>query len=90
VTGDLREAGRQLDAITAVLGPALATWATRDEAQAQPGVRQAANTAMAAIDDMLASLHRVRGQLVTEMRRFDDASLARADELLARYREAGR
>lgn len=90
MSGGLRDVARQMDAITGVLGPALAAWATRDEAQAQPGVRQAANTAMAAIDDMLAALHRVRGQLVTEVRRFDDASLARADELLARCREAGR
>jgi hypothetical protein len=41
-----------------VLGVALATWATRDGSKAQPGVRQAANTAMDAIDAMLAELHR--------------------------------
>jgi hypothetical protein len=86
--GSLLNVALSLDAMTGVLGPALATWAARDETQPQPGVRQAANTAMAAIDDMLAALHRVRGQLVGEIRRFDDATMARVDAMLAE-REAG-
>ena len=37
-----------------ILGVALARWAERDDARAQPEVRQAANTTMDAIDAMLA------------------------------------
>jgi hypothetical protein len=74
---------RQLDALVSVLGPALAEWAARDEPGAQPGVRQSANVAMAAIDDMLASLHRIRSRLVTEIRGSDDATIARVDAMLA-------
>lgn len=86
--GSLLNVALSLDAMTGALGPALAAWATRDGTQPQPGVRQAANVAMAAIDDGLATLHRVRGQLVTEVRRFDDATMARVDAMLAE-REAG-
>jgi hypothetical protein len=84
--GSLRNVAVRLDAMTAVLGPALATWAARDDARPQPGVRQTANTAMAAIDDMLTALHRARQQLVSEIRVSDDANMARADELLAAAR----
>ena len=76
-----------LDAQLAALGIALAQWAVRDDSKPQPEIRQAANTACAAVDDMLATLHRLRGQLVTEVRQSDDASAARADALLAKYRE---
>ena len=38
---------------------------------------------MAAADDMLSTLHRVRQQLVTEVRRSDDANAARVDAMLA-------
>lgn len=65
-----------LDAQVSVLGPALAQWDARDDTKAQPGVRRAANTAMAAIDDMLATLHRVRAELVSEIRQSDDAFMA--------------
>jgi hypothetical protein len=65
------------------LGGALATWATRDDSTAQPDVRQSANTAMAAIDAMLAELHSARSALVGEIRASDDATDARVDALLA-------
>jgi hypothetical protein len=71
-----------LDAQLAVLGIAAAQWATRDDSKPQPDIRRAASTAMAALDDMLITLHRLRGQLVTEIRKSDDASLVRADALL--------
>jgi hypothetical protein len=72
-----------LENCTEVLSGALALWATRDDAKAQPGVREAANTAMAAIDTMLAELHSARSALVGEIRRADDATDARVDALLA-------
>jgi hypothetical protein len=83
----LADAARRLDNMTGVLGVALAQWAVRDDTKPQPEVRQAANVAVATIDDMLTALHRVRQQLVTEVRQSDDASLARADAMLAEARE---
>ncbi len=65
-----------------VLAVALAQWETRDDSKAQPEVRRAANTAMDAIDTMLAELHAMRSRLVGEIRASDDASAARADALL--------
>lgn len=73
----------RLDNVLAVLGTALATWATRDDSQAQPDVRESANTAMAAIDTMLAELHTARSVLVSQIRASDDATDARVDALLA-------
>jgi hypothetical protein len=72
-----------LDAQLGVLGIALAQWHVRDDTKAQPEIRQAANIAMAAIDDMLATFHRLRQGLVTEIRQSDDANAARVDALLA-------
>lgn len=72
-----------LENCTAVLSAALATWATRYDARPQPEVRQAANTAMAAIDTMLAELHSARSALVAEIRADDDATDARVDAMLA-------
>jgi len=79
-----------LDAQLAVLGLALAQWRVRDDTKAQPEIRQAANLVMAAIDDMLSTLHRLRGQLVSEIRASDEASAARVDALLASYRDGDR
>ena len=75
-------AGIRPDAL-AVLSGALVTWATRDDSKAQPAVRESANTAMAAIDDMIAGLQAARAALVAEIRASDDASGARIDALLA-------
>lgn len=74
--------------LAGVLGDALATRAARDDTKAQPGIRRAANEAMAAIDDMLTTLYTLRSQLAGEMRRSDDATGARADAMLAAGREA--
>jgi hypothetical protein len=70
-------------------GVSLAQWADRDAAASKAAARRAANTAMDAIDAMLAELHRIRQQLVSEIRAHDDAAAARADELLASRRQAG-
>jgi hypothetical protein len=69
-----------------VLSVALVQWEDRDDSTPQPHVRQAANTAMDAIDGMLASLHAMRARLAGEIRASDDAAAARADALLASLR----
>ena len=46
-------------------------------------MRRAANTAMDAIDGMLAELHKMRSRLVGEIRDSDDARAARVDAMLA-------
>lgn len=66
-----------------ILARDLGVWATRDDTKAQPEVREAVNSAMCAIDLMLAGLYRVRSQLVTEIRQSDDATAARVDAMLA-------
>jgi hypothetical protein len=82
-THTLSPAPARLQNLAAVLGDELATWAARDDSTAQPGVRQAANTACSAIDAMLAELHRARQALTGEMRASDDAAIVRADALIA-------
>jgi hypothetical protein len=69
-----------------VLGVALAQWMARDDTKAEPAVRRAANTAMDAIDAMLAELHQLRARLVSEIRASDDSAAARADAMLAEVR----
>jgi hypothetical protein len=85
--------GSALSALHGHLGEleaALALWAIRDDTKAQPGVRQAANNAVDAIDGALRELHGLRSQLVSEVRAADDATMARTEELLRRLREEGR
>jgi len=72
-----------LDGQVTLLTVALNTWAGRDDTKAQPQVREAANTAMSAIDMMLAKLHAARSVLVSEIRVSDDATDARVDAMLA-------
>ena len=71
------------------LETALALWATRDDTKAQPGVRQAANDAVDAVDAALRELHGLRSRLVPEIRAADHATMARTGELLRRLREEG-
>jgi len=66
-----------------VLDAALALWSTRDDSARQPGVREAANTAVEAIDALVHELHRVRQRLVTETRAADDANARRLDAMLS-------
>jgi hypothetical protein len=66
-----------------VLSVALGQWERRDETRPQPEVRRAANTAMDAIDGMLADLHAMRARLIDEIRDGDDATAARVDAMLA-------
>lgn len=71
-----------------MLATALARWMARNDAKAEPEMRQAANIAMASIDAMLAELHQLRARLVSEINESDDIAVARVDALLAE-REAG-
>jgi hypothetical protein len=64
------------------LGVWLAIWEARREPDAH--ARRCANEAADAIDAMLWDLHQIRARLVGEIRASDDASMARADELLRR------
>lgn len=72
------------------LGVALAVWMARDDSQADPHARRAANDAMDALDAMLAGLYELRARLVAEIRESDDQAAARVDELLARCKEEPR
>jgi hypothetical protein len=72
------------------LETALALWAIRDDTKAQPGVRQAANDAVDAVDAALRELHGIRSRLIPEIRAADDAAMARTEEMLRRLREEGR
>jgi hypothetical protein len=62
------------------LGAWLGIWDNRSEPDAY--ARRCAADAMDAIDAMLRELHGVRARLVGEIRDSDDATAARADELL--------
>jgi hypothetical protein len=73
----------RLDAHRRVLAAALGTWQARDDSRPQPAVREAAGTALGAIDAMLAELHAARSVLAAEARRSDAAAAARADAMLA-------
>jgi len=79
-------AAESLSSRLEILSGALQVWAGRDPTKPQPEVRRAANEAMAAVDDLLGQLHRLRSTLVGEIRASDDATAARVDELLARRR----
>ena len=68
----------QLEDPTGVLSIALGQWEDRDDAIG----RQAANTAMETIDDMIRELYAMRARLAGEIRASDDATAARVDELL--------
>jgi hypothetical protein len=55
------------------LDAALALWEDRDDTKPQPHVRQAANTAMDAIDAMVRDLYAMRSRLIGEIRASDEA-----------------
>ena len=67
------------------IGVWVAIWLYRAEPDAF--ARRCASDAIDAIDTGLAALHRIRGQLICEVREADDAAAARADQLLAKLRE---
>ncbi len=75
-----------LDEELGVLNVNLAIWMARDDTRPQPEAREAANTAVDAIDAMLRELHAMRSRLASEIRQADDATGRRVDELLERSR----
>ena len=62
------------------LGAWLAIWEARTEPDAH--ARRCAGDAVDAIDAALRDLYKVRQHLISEIRQADDATAARADELL--------
>ncbi len=70
-----------------VLNVSLAIWMARDDTRPQPEAREAANTAVDAIDAMLRELHAMRSRLVSEIRQADDETGRRVDELLEHSRQ---
>ena len=74
----------KLDDPVGVLSVALGQWEDRDDTRPQAEARRAANTAMDAIDAMLAELHAMRSRLVDEKRASDDAAMAGVDAMLSR------
>ena len=76
------------DAISALRGHVedLAAWLAVWEARREPDAhaRRCASDAVDAIDAMTRELYAVRARLVGEIRAADDATAARADELLRR------
>lgn len=71
------------------LAVALAVWESRDNAKAQPEVRRAANDAMDAIDAAIRELYGLQSALTGEIRKADDATAARVDELLRQAHKDG-
>jgi hypothetical protein len=70
------------------LSVALARWMGRDDTKPDADARRAATTAVDEIDAMLRELHALRARLISEIRASDDASAARADELLRRRHDS--
>jgi hypothetical protein len=68
-----------------LLSGALAQWAYREETKV-PGVRAAANMAVESIDGALRELHRIRQELVGQIREFDDETMRRSGDLLEKIR----
>lgn len=66
------------------IGVYLALWSMRDDSKPDANARHAANDAMDAIDRALAELYALRSRLVGDIRRSDDAAMARAEALLAK------
>ena len=63
------------------LAVSLAIWCDRSEPGAH--ARRGANDAMDAVDAAIGHLHKVRRELVADIREADDRAAARADALLA-------
>jgi hypothetical protein len=66
------------------LAVALAIWEARQEGAPDPHARRCASDAVDVIDGALAQLHKIRQQLIGEIRVSDDQAAARVDALLAR------
>ncbi|NDL58650.1 hypothetical protein [Phytoactinopolyspora mesophila] len=76
----------ELETSVRSLATALSAWNGGDYDPDNPHQRQAATDSIETIDAMIQALHQARSELVTQARRYDDASNARTDELLARLR----
>jgi hypothetical protein len=90
MSGGVGVPGR-LENLAGVLSAALAQWAMRDDtkSEGQAVIRDAADTAMKTIDAMLRDLHTARVVLAAEIRRSDDAAMARTEALLDKLHRDG-
>ena len=66
------------------IGSWIGIWEHRQEPDAF--ARRCASDAVSAVDAALRNLYLIRGRLTHEVRQADDATAARADELLCRSR----
>lgn len=71
------------------LGVWLAIWQARDDGKPDAPARRAANDAVDAIDASIRELHKIRQQLISEIRVSDDATAARVDAMLAGLDSSG-
>jgi hypothetical protein len=83
---ELTDTAARLENLSGVLAVSLAWWADRENARDKAAARRAANTAVDAIDGMLAGLHAARQQMLAEARAYDDATAARTNQILAESR----
>jgi hypothetical protein len=79
-----------LQAQMSALSQALGTW-TQQGTTEGPSASQirAGHQGVAAIDDMIAVLHDVRQQLVTELRADEDERARRVDQMISEARRSG-
>lgn len=98
VTGNVRARRRAIASMsaigriseaTAIMSFSLARWAGRDDHQPQPGVRQAADTALEAVAAMRKQLADIQSALIQQIAVTDAAAAARTLALVDRSRPAG-
>jgi hypothetical protein len=77
----VRQTGRLAEQL-GILGVALSKWAGRDDHQAEPEIRRAADTAMDAITGIARVLADLRSQLIEQIAASDEAAAARTRELV--------
>ena len=91
----MNEVSNTPDPMTAIhtqiddLGVYLATWERRDAGTPRPLEVAAGVNALDAIDTALRHLNRLRSDLVTEVRMFNDDLAASTDALIEQLRERG-
>jgi hypothetical protein len=79
-----------LQAQLSALSQALGTWARREDTRGPDASQiRAGHIGVAAIDDMTAVLHKVRQQLVTELRADEDERARRVDQMISEAWRSG-
>jgi hypothetical protein len=65
----------------------LAVWSARADDRLEAHARRCASDAVNTIDVIISELHGIRGRLIPEIRKSDDAAMAHADAVLRLLRE---